>query len=233
MLTKEQKKIQLQLATDSIKGAKAIVFADFSGISDTDLKLLKRELRAQGAQMKVLKKRLLKLALDEAGIKFDPTQEERLLGTIFSEKELTEIASPLYKFSKKFKDAETSHFEVLDAYDGERGDMVGKEEFVMIASLPSRDVLLAMVMGGFSSPVRAFMSIVKQLSEQGPVEEVKEESKKEEAPAIEKTKEETPVAEEVVKTEEKVESDSEVKSEEAPTEEKPEEENKTEEEGSK
>ncbi|MDP2629764.1 MAG: 50S ribosomal protein L10 [Candidatus Harrisonbacteria bacterium] len=191
MLTKTQKTEHVDLARQQIKKSKAIIFADFSGISDADTKALKKQLRQQGAHIKIFKKRLLKVALAEAGIEFDPLQQERLLATIFSESNLTEIASNVAKFSKQFKDTEGSHFEIIDAYDGERAALIGKDEFTIIASLPSREVLLAMVMGGFSGPLRAFMSIVKQLSEKAPgAEEKPTEEKKEETP-VEETKTES------------------------------------------
>lgn len=162
-LTKEQKKSQVKLASDSIKESQNVIFVDFSGISDEAAKQLKNELLEKGAKMKVLKKRLLSIALKDAGVEFDTMTEKTPLATIFSPVDLSEVAGTINKFGKQFKDSD-SKFEVLGVYDKEAGGMIGREEFLVIANLPSREVLLAQVMGGITGPLRAFMSIVEQMS---------------------------------------------------------------------
>lgn len=167
MLTKAQKTEHVALAGDKIKNSKTVLFADFTGVSNKDLETFKRELREKGASVKVFKKSLLAIALKEAGIDYDPvhTTDSPLL-SIFSENEISELAGPVFKFGTALKKAnDASNLEVLSAYDGTQQKVLSKEEFVMIAKLPSKDVLLAMIMGGITGPLRAFMSIVKQLSE--------------------------------------------------------------------
>ncbi|PIR87156.1 MAG: 50S ribosomal protein L10 [Candidatus Harrisonbacteria bacterium CG10_big_fil_rev_8_21_14_0_10_49_15] len=165
MLTKEQKKVSIALATDKIKGSKSILFTDFTGVSNQDLETLKNDLRKQGATVKVFKKRLLKIALQEAGIEFDPMSNLAPLASIFSEADISEIAGSVYKYGLALKKKNNgANLTVMGAYDADQG-VLTQDQFVVIAKLPSRDVLLAMVMGGITGPLRAFMSIVSQLSE--------------------------------------------------------------------
>lgn len=163
MLTKAQKKQHIDLGADLIKKSKALVFADFTGVSIEEIRKLKQELKKAGAKFKVIKKRLLKLAFKNAGIDFDPTQFEAQAGTVFASGDIPSIASQIYKFSKDLAKSK-KEFKILGAYDLVDKKAVGSDEFVVIAKLPSRETLLAMTIGGITGPLRAFMYIVNQLS---------------------------------------------------------------------
>ncbi|MEK7590376.1 MAG: 50S ribosomal protein L10 [Patescibacteria group bacterium] len=163
MLTKAEKKEQIELGADLTKKSKALVFADFTGISIEEIKKLKSELRKAGAQFKVIKKRLLKLALKNAGVDFDPTQFEAQVGTVFATGELSSVAAQVYKFSKDLEKAK-KNFVILGAYDGVEKAALDKNQFLVIAKLPSREILLAQLVGVMSGPIRAFMYIADQLS---------------------------------------------------------------------
>ena len=65
-LTKAQKTKQIQDAAVELKKSRTLVFVDFTGTSVEGLRKLRADLRAEGATMKVVKKRLLKIALKEA-----------------------------------------------------------------------------------------------------------------------------------------------------------------------
>ena len=208
MLTKEQKKSHVALATEKIKNSKTILFADFAGVSTKDLETLKNDLRKEGAVVKVFKKRLLRIALQEAGIDYDPMTNEAQMAGIFSPVEISEIAGPVYKYGLQLKKAnDKANLEVLSAYDGDLNKVLSKEEFIIIAKLPSKDVLLAMIMGGISGPLRAFMSIVKQMSEGAgkEAEAIKEEIAAEPEAPRNDTEEEAPTEE--TKEEDKTEQD--------------------------
>jgi len=205
MLTKTQKREQVAKATDEIKKSKNLIFADFSGVSVEDIRGLKKELREAGAQFTVVKKRLLNLALKKTGASLDTMQFDGPVGTVFATGDLTSVASRIYKFGKG-----KESFKVLGAYDTDKNSFLDADAFTMIAKLPSREILIAQIMGGISGTVRAFMSIVKQLSEGKGVAEKKTEEKQEE-----KQKNQEPLAEKVLSGEngegdaKKTESDNE------------------------
>lgn len=163
MLTKTEKKQQIELGVDLTKKSKALVFADFTGVSIEEIKKLKNELRKAGAQFKVIKKRLLKLALKDAGVDFDPMQFEAQVGTVFASGELSTVAGYVYKFSKDLEKAK-KNFAILGAYDSVEKVALDKNQFLVIAKLPSREILLAQLVGVMSGPIRAFMYVIDQLS---------------------------------------------------------------------
>ena len=69
----------------------------------------------EGSVFQGRKKKLLRIALKETGVDFDPERFEAQMGTIFSPLELNDAASPLAKFAK-----ENKKFKILGAYDLEK-----------------------------------------------------------------------------------------------------------------
>jgi large subunit ribosomal protein L10 len=167
MLTKTQKKEHVAKSTTSLKNSKSVVFADFSGVPTKDINQLKSELRKAGASLKVVKKRLLNIALKEAGIAFDPLQFKAPVAAVFAPAELTSVAGPIYKFSRDLAKRKIE-FKVVGAFDRDSNAVLSTQEFTIIAKLPSREVLLAQVVGAMSGPLRAFMYIVSELSKRQP-----------------------------------------------------------------
>ena len=163
MLTKAQKAKHIEAAGELLKKSKTLVFADFTGVATAEINRLKAELRKTGAVFRVVKKRLLKLAFKSADVPADPTQFKAQVGTVFAPGELTDIAAPIFKFSKELAKAK-KNFAVLGAYEAAQKSFVTPEQFLVIAKLPSREVLLAQVLGAFTAPLRAFMNLLEQLA---------------------------------------------------------------------
>lgn len=163
MLTKLQKKEQVKRGQELIKKSQNLIFADFTGVSVEELRRLKNELRNAGADFRVFKKRLLKIALKEAGIDFDPKQFEAQVGTVFTAKELTSVASQIYKFSKELA-KKKKDFKVLGAYDLAEKSFMDPQQFMIIAKLPNKEVLLSQFLGVLAGPIRALMYLLQEKS---------------------------------------------------------------------
>lgn len=163
MLTKEQKKDQVKLAEDLIKKSKTLVFADFTGVDTASVRRLKLDVKKAGAIFKVVKKTLLGIALKNSGLDYDPLQFNSQVGTFFIPEDLNSVAATIYKFAKDLARSK-KEFKVLGAFDVAGKLAVTVEEFTTVAKLPSREVLLAMVMGAITGPLRAFMYVLNEMS---------------------------------------------------------------------
>ncbi len=161
-LTKIQKKKQIDLGLEKIKSSQNLIFADFNKVSVENIKRLRRELKKIGADFKVIKKRLLKLALQKAGFDFNPLQFKAQLATIFLPRDLSEFASAIYKFSKELERARKGEFKVLGGWNILKEKFIDINEFNMIAKLPSREVLLAQIAIMLTMPMKQFMSILQE-----------------------------------------------------------------------
>jgi len=162
MLTKQQKSEQIKEGKEILKDNKSLIFIDFSGVAMEELKKLRRALRDVGAKMKVFKKKLLRIAFKESGIDFNPEQFEAQAATVFSDKDIFEIAGSVYKFSKSLK--KDSSFGILGAYDLLAKLFIDAETVKKIGQLPPKEILLGQLVGMLSMPIKMLMNALNEKS---------------------------------------------------------------------
>jgi large subunit ribosomal protein L10 len=163
MKSREQKQKEVGIGKELLDKSNNLVFTDFSGVGVQLIQKLKNELVKSGAKFRVIKKRLLRVALKQKGIDFDTKQFDAQLGTIFLPHDLSESAGIIYKFSDELKKG-NKDFRILGAYDLHKNAFISAEDFTAIAQLPTRDVLLAQLVGVLSGPMRALAYILDQVS---------------------------------------------------------------------
>lgn len=125
--------------------AKSVVLADYRGLNVAQATKLRRKLRENGVEFKVVKNTLAAIAAQEAGIEgLDPL----LVGPIaiaFSS-DAVAPAKHLNDFAKENKQ--------LDIKGGVlEGVVIDLAKVKALADLPSREVLLAQVVGGMQAPL--------------------------------------------------------------------------------
>lgn len=161
-LTKQKKNELIDQASKKMSQSQSAVFAEFSGVSVENFKKLRRELKKVDADMKILKKRLLNIALKNAGVEFNPSATKNQMGAIFSKGELQELAGLVHKFSKDLVKAKKGEFSVMAAYDFSDKRLVDAKEFTVLATLPSREVLLAQVAMMLTMPLKQMMMVLNE-----------------------------------------------------------------------
>jgi large subunit ribosomal protein L10 len=154
MKTKQQKFSQIEEGKKILEGNKSLVFVNFDGTKVENTRSLKRNLGEIGAKMKVIKKKLMRIAFEQKGIDFNPEQFETQMGTVFTDKDISDVAGPIYK----------SGIAMLGAYDLKENRFFDAEEAKAIGKLPSREVLLAQVVGMLSAPIRMFLYVLNEKS---------------------------------------------------------------------
>src|SRR3989338_10295837 len=162
MLTKNQKSVLLDEASKKLSASKAAIFAEFNRVAVEDLKKLRRELKKAGAELKVLKKRLLHLSLKKAGINFEPSVTKSQLGTVFTNGDFQSVASLIHKFGKDLIKTKKGEFSVMAAYDLAEKRLVNASEFKAIATLPPREVLLAQIAMMLTMPLKQLMMVLNE-----------------------------------------------------------------------
>lgn len=160
MLTKQQKLKQIEESKEILKDNQSLVFVDFSGVTMEELKKLRRALKEVGAKMKVFKKKLLRIAFKESGMDFNPEQFESQAATVFSDKDISEIAGSVYKFSKSLK--KDSSFGILGAYNLLDKLFIDAETVKKIGQLPPKEILLGQLVGMLSMPIKMFMNVLNE-----------------------------------------------------------------------
>lgn len=161
-LTKQRKSELIDEASKKMSESRSAVFAEFKGVTVEDFKKLRRELKKADADMKILKKRLLNIALKNANVEFSPAVTKNQMGAIFSKGELQEVAGLVHKFAKDLAKAKKGEFSVMAAYDFADKRLVDAKEFNVLATLPSREVLLAQVAMMLTMPLKQVMMVLNE-----------------------------------------------------------------------
>lgn len=165
MKTKAQKKEQIETGKGEFDKSETVVFADFTGLSASDLNSLRKLVRGIGGVMVVMKKRLLTLMLKEKGIDFDAKKLEGQVGVVFSPKDSVETANVVYQFGKPFKVKNIFH--ILGGFDLKDGNrFMENSEVETLGQLPSREVLLGQLAFMLTVPIKKFLFVLNEKAKQ-------------------------------------------------------------------
>ena len=156
-MNKQQKELVIKSLGKDFATAKGLFFINYSGLTVNQMQSLRRGLNEKDARLKVAKMRLIKRAIEDLGdvnILLPHCKEQ--LGIVFADSEATQVAKTLYDFSKKFENLKL----VVGCLDAQ---LLDKQAVVRIASLPSKEVLLAQVCGTLNAPIVSFARILNIL----------------------------------------------------------------------
>lgn len=141
-----------------LDGAKSIVVVDYRGISVADVTELRKQCREAGVIYKVYKNTMVRRAVE--GTEFEGIVKD-LEGTnafAISKEDATLAARVVAKFIKKAKVCKLKSGVVEGTYYDAKG-------IETIATIPSREELIAKFMGSIQSPITNFARVIKQIAE--------------------------------------------------------------------
>ena len=174
----EQKKAIVAELADRLKGSVTGVLVNYKGINVADDTALRKELREAGVKYSVVKNTLLSRACEEAELTGLQTTLEGTTALATSDEDYAAAARILANSAKKSKT-----FEIKGGYlDGEVVDLATIDS---LAKLPTRDVLLANVLGAFQAPIASFARAIQAIVDDGGIEACLAKKAGEEAPAEE------------------------------------------------
>lgn len=155
--TKEQKQVAINNLKKSIASQKASVFIDFSGVEAEALFKLRDDLKKEGCNMTVTKKSLLKRVLNSIGEKDLAKKVDEIKGQLALVFGFEDEAAPsriCYEAGKV-----NENIKILGGIlDNEYQD---KEQVMVLAQLPSKQVLLGRLVGSLNAPVYGFVHALK------------------------------------------------------------------------
>ncbi len=152
----EQKQKQVAELAEAIKNSVAGVIVDYKGITVADDTALRKELREAGIDYKVVKNTLLGRAIDGTSLEDIKSTLEGTTAIAISKDDHTAAARILGKFADSHE-----NFAIKAGYlDGE---VINLDTVQALAKLPTRDVLLATVLGASQAPMAAFARAVQAI----------------------------------------------------------------------
>ena len=139
---------------DKLQGSKSLYYTDFTGLNVKRMTELRRRLKRAGVNYVVIKNTLALRAVNESGL-----VGERLkgpTGLVFGTDPVA-AAKVLTDFAKEFEQKPAVKGGMLD------GKPVDAAQVKQLASLPSREQMLAELAAGLQSPMAAFVGALNGL----------------------------------------------------------------------
>ncbi|MBR6418796.1 MAG: 50S ribosomal protein L10 [Oscillospiraceae bacterium] len=161
----EAKQAKVDALTEQLKKASACVLVDYKGITVADDTKLRKELREAGVSYSVQKNTLIRLAMHNIGFDQFDSVLEGTTAIAVSEGDQTVAARILGEFAEKSE----GKFSLKAGFvDGEYFDAA---QIQKLSKIPSKEVLLAQLLGSLQGPIQKLAATLKALADKKAEEE--------------------------------------------------------------
>lgn len=151
--TRIQKEEQIKDLADRMGTAKAAVFANFQGLTVAETEELRAKCRENDIAVIASKKTLVKRALADAGHDVDTKTFEGGVAAFFGNSDEVVAAQTVANFAKDH-DVVTIFGGILE------GAYIDAAKVTALSKLPSREELLAKMVGSLNAPVSGFVNVL-------------------------------------------------------------------------
>ena len=155
----ELKKPIIEEIQSSIKDAKSVVVVDYRGLTVEQDTRLRKTLRESNITYKVYKNTMINFAIQGTEFEGLAPYLEGPTAIAISTEDATAPARDICKFAKEAPKLEVK----AGIVEGTAYDAAG---IAQIASVPSREELLAKLLGSMKSPISNFARVINQIAEQ-------------------------------------------------------------------
>lgn len=156
---REEKVQAINVIAGKLRESQTTVVADYRGLTVAQVTELRKQLREAGVEFQVLKNSLTRLATEKESL----TELDQYLtgpnALAFSKDDIIAPAKIIAEFAKKNEKLEIKGGVI-------EGKVVGADQIKELASLPSREGLLSMLLSVLQAPMRNVALAVKAVAEQ-------------------------------------------------------------------
>ncbi len=155
----EAKKVVVAEITEKLKNCQSMVVVSYNAITVAEVTELRNQFRAAGVEYVVLKNTLVRRALDDMGITGLDSVLEGPSAFAFGMTDAVAPAKIVYDFINKTKEDGrlTVKAGLMD------GEVLDVKQVKALSELPSKDVLLARVVGSLQAPVAKLVYFLEAL----------------------------------------------------------------------
>ena len=153
---KEQKAEQVELLTEKLKKAKVAVLTDYRGLKVSQIQDLRGRLRGADVEYRVVKNTLARRAAEAAGY---PALKDELKGPVAIAFGYDDDLGAPSKLINEFIRATRLKLDVVGGLV--EGRVFSSDQVKQLADLPSREALIAQLMGTLQSPVAQLVGIMQ------------------------------------------------------------------------
>ena len=154
-LNLDQKKQVVEDVSAVVGNAKTAIVAEYRGLTVEEMKTLRREAHENNVYVRVVKNTLLRRAVKDTDF---ACLDEHLVGPLAfaASEDPVAVAKVIDKYAKQY-----------DAFDikaaSMSGELLSSGDVKALAQLPSRDELLAKLMGTMQAPVAKFVQTLNEV----------------------------------------------------------------------
>lgn len=154
MVIRPEKVAMIAALKETMKNAKGAVLTDYRGIKVAQDTKLRRKMREAGVQYSVIKNNMASIAAKEAGIEGLDDYLKGPLAMVSSDKDPVAAAKLISEFIKENR--------IMEIKGGlVEGKVIDADGVKALANLPSREVLLARLLGSMQSPITGFVTVLQ------------------------------------------------------------------------
>jgi len=152
--TRQQKEEIVVKLQEKLTKSKALVFADYKGLTMKQLSEIRSKLREQNAEFSITKNSLLDLALKDSRFKIQDSRSEGPIATLFA---YDDEISPIKTLVKAFKD-----FAKGTVKAGFLGtEVLDEAKIIQLSTLPTKDELRGKIVGVLVAPLQGILSVLQ------------------------------------------------------------------------
>lgn len=152
-ISRERKEELVTQYIEQLHRSHGFILADYRGLSVSDMGDIRRAMHPVSGQFQVVKNRLLALALEEVGVSVPEEWLTQPTAVSFCYDEVPPVAKTLMDAAK--------NVDTLRITGGfVSGSVITAEQVTTLADLPSREVLLAQVLGTINAPASRVAGVV-------------------------------------------------------------------------
>ena len=150
-MSREKKTQIIDTLQETFSKCSISILTDYRGLATPELTELRRRLRASGSEYRVVKNTLARFAVERAGKDNLVSSFEGPIAIAFGYGDITASAKALTDYIRDSKASLSIKGGLLD------DRLLTPEEIITLATLPSREILLAKVLGQMKSPISALL----------------------------------------------------------------------------
>lgn len=158
-MNRTEKAAQVETLQERFSKSKASILADYRGLTVEQFTKLRQALKKSGGDIKVVKNRLAKRALNQLSIQDLDSYLKGPVAVADSDNDPVAVAKALTDFAKDNEKLEIK----VGFMDGK---ILSLANIKALASLPSREVLLAKMLGSISAPATNLVNVLAAVPRQ-------------------------------------------------------------------
>jgi large subunit ribosomal protein L10 len=155
---KKVRELMVKEFADMVSENKGFVLSSLDNVKASDIDVLRKTMRQSGSRYLVIKNRLARIAMEEAGVTeiADSMKEQKILGVGVIVEDPVLTAKQMVDFAKTMKG-----FTVKNGYL--EGRILPPERIKELAALPGREQLIAMVVGMMNAPIAGVVRVLSSI----------------------------------------------------------------------